>query len=265
MKKDRFVKMGFYLVVLFFGFLYPVKQQAFAYEEILSEIRLFPYERVPAGWVEAAGQSIPIANNEALYSLIGNQYGGNEYTFHLPDLRGANPLPKVRYAMATSGSYPSSTPFRLGDIKLLLTSVANLTNYKEALAEGQAIPKSHPLSNMYGNLFGGTESISYLPHLKGANPYSGVHYMITMDGFNTAEPFLGEIRLYAVGQQPDGWIRCDGSTLVLSQHTALYALIGTIYGGDGMHKFGIPDLRETVPLPNTDYYIATQGVFPSLW
>lgn len=58
-----------------------------------------------------------------------------------------------------------------------------------------------------------------------------------------ATPFLGEIREAAFGFAPPGWLPCDGRLLSISENDALYALLGTTYGGDGINTFGIPDLR----------------------
>lgn len=60
--------------------------------------------------------------------------------------------------------------------------------------------------------------------------------------------FLGEIRLFAYGRAPEGWLPCEGQTLPISQNVALFSLIGTMYGGDGKSTFNLPDLRGQVPL-----------------
>jgi microcystin-dependent protein len=62
------------------------------------------------------------------------------------------------------------------------------------------------------------------------------------------EPYLGEIRLFAGNFAPDGWAFCDGSVLAISQNDALFALIGTTFGGDGNVTFALPDLRGRVPI-----------------
>ncbi|HEY0036183.1 MAG TPA: tail fiber protein [Longimicrobium sp.] len=62
-------------------------------DPFLAEIRAFPYGVVPAGWAACNGQLLPIAQNTALYSILGTTYGGNgTTTFALPDLRGAVPI-----------------------------------------------------------------------------------------------------------------------------------------------------------------------------
>jgi microcystin-dependent protein len=61
-------------------------------------------------------------------------------------------------------------------------------------------------------------------------------------------PYIGEIRLFAGNFAPQGWAFCDGSLLQISDNDALFALIGTTYGGDGQSTFAIPDLRGRVPI-----------------
>ena len=62
------------------------------------------------------------------------------------------------------------------------------------------------------------------------------------------DPFLGQIISVGFNWAPVGWYPCDGRTLSIADHTALYALLGTTYGGDGQATFGLPDLRGRVPL-----------------
>jgi microcystin-dependent protein len=63
-----------------------------------------------------------------------------------------------------------------------------------------------------------------------------------------SEPFIGEIRMFGFNFAPRGWALCNGQLLAISQNTALFSLIGTIYGGDGRTTFGLPDLRSRVPM-----------------
>jgi microcystin-dependent protein len=63
-----------------------------------------------------------------------------------------------------------------------------------------------------------------------------------------ANPFIGEIRMFAGNFAPMGWVFCDGSLLPISQFDTLYSLLGTTYGGDGQQTFGVPDLRGRIPL-----------------
>lgn len=63
-----------------------------------------------------------------------------------------------------------------------------------------------------------------------------------------SEPFLGEIKIWALNFAPRGWAFCDGQTLDIAQNTALFSLLGTTYGGDGRTTFALPDLRGRAPI-----------------
>ncbi|MGG6242055.1 phage tail protein [Nodosilinea sp. AN01ver1] len=63
-----------------------------------------------------------------------------------------------------------------------------------------------------------------------------------------SDPFVGEIRMFAGNFAPRGWAFCNGQLLPISQNTALFSLIGTIYGGDGRVTFALPDLQGRIPL-----------------
>ncbi|MFD0960265.1 phage tail protein [Paenibacillus chungangensis] len=62
------------------------------------------------------------------------------------------------------------------------------------------------------------------------------------------EPFVGEIQMFAGTFAPRGWAFCDGQLLAVSEYDTLFSLIGTMYGGDGITTFGLPDLRGRIPL-----------------
>lgn len=65
---------------------------------------------------------------------------------------------------------------------------------------------------------------------------------------NNSEPFLGEIKIFGFGFVPNGWGACDGQLLPIDQNKALYALLGTTYGGNGTTNFALPDLRGRAPI-----------------
>lgn len=62
------------------------------------------------------------------------------------------------------------------------------------------------------------------------------------------DPFLGEIRLFSFPKIPVNWLPCNGQILQIAQNQALFAVLGTFYGGNGTTTFGIPDLRGRVPV-----------------
>lgn len=63
-----------------------------------------------------------------------------------------------------------------------------------------------------------------------------------------ALPFVGSISMVGFNFAPVGWFPCDGRLLPIAGYEVLFALIGTIYGGDGQTNFGLPDLRGRVPI-----------------
>ncbi len=63
-----------------------------------------------------------------------------------------------------------------------------------------------------------------------------------------ADPYIGEIRIFAGTYAPLHWAFCDGQLLAISQNDALFSLIGTNYGGDGRSSFGLPEMRGRAPV-----------------
>ena len=58
-----------------------------------------------------------------------------------------------------------------------------------------------------------------------------------------ADPYLGEIRMFGGNFAPVGWAFCNGQLLSIAEYEALFSLVGTTYGGDGISTFALPDLR----------------------
>ena len=77
------------------------------------------------------------------------------------------------------------------------------------------------------------------------------------------DPLIGQIQLFPYPFAPAGWAFCDGQLLEIGQHRGLYALIGTLYGGDGARTFALPDLKGKEPSPDTHYCISLVGIFPN--
>lgn len=63
-----------------------------------------------------------------------------------------------------------------------------------------------------------------------------------------AQPYVGEIRLFAGNFAPAGWMFCDGQVLPISENETLFQLIGTTYGGDGQSTFALPNLQSRIPI-----------------
>jgi microcystin-dependent protein len=75
-----------------------------------------------------------------------------------------------------------------------------------------------------------------------------------------AQPFVGEIRMFAGNFAPAGWMFCQGQLLPISENEALFQLIGTTYGGDGQSTFALPDLQGRVPIHmGSGFQLAEKG------
>ena len=171
----------------------------------------------PGGWMEADGQLLDIAENDALFSLIGTTYGGDgATTFALPDLRG-------RTIVGAANSNEIGHVFGQGSV--------SLTNaYLPASMGGGG----QPIDNREPSLV-----MNYIIALQGIfpsqpGPNGGMHEL---------EPTLGEVVAFAGNFAPNGWALCQGQLLPINQNQALFSLLGTTYGGNGQTTFALPDLR----------------------
>src|SRR6059036_2449131 len=63
-----------------------------------------------------------------------------------------------------------------------------------------------------------------------------------------SDPFVAEIRIFGFNFAPTGWAQCNGQLLPISQNTALFSLLGTMYGGDGKSTFALPNLEGSTPI-----------------
>jgi microcystin-dependent protein len=73
-----------------------------------------------------------------------------------------------------------------------------------------------------------------------------------------AQPYVGEIRMFAGNFAPAGWAFCEGQLLPISENETLFQLIGTTYGGDGQETFALPDLRGRLPLHQGNGFILAE-------
>lgn len=174
---------------------------------------IFPFvgDVIPKGFMLCSGQTIPIEDNEALYALFGNTYGGNQYA-EVPTMGLPNLISYIPVGAATG------------------TGIGVIS--------GSSAPTIAASSVTSGNA--GTVSTS--------QPSITINYLINASGvtnsFNYYQPTLGQIIMFAGYQNSDDeWIICNGQFLKIASYQSLYNLIGTTFGGDGITTFAVPDLR----------------------
>jgi microcystin-dependent protein len=101
--------------------------------------------------------------------------------------------------------------------------------------------------NGYTGVTGGSQSFSI------RDPYLALNYQIAIYGIfpsrnMSSDPYIASIGIFAGNFEVKGWAMCNGQLLSIANNQALFALIGTYYGGDGQTTFGLPDLRGRVPI-----------------
>ncbi|MDQ0723756.1 putative repeat protein (TIGR02543 family) [Paenibacillus sp. W4I10] len=244
---------------------------AAAADPYLGEIRLFPYRAVPTGWMPARGQTLSLTQNTALYSLLGNKYGGDgKSTFALPNLTNAAPE-GMGYYIAMNGVFPSRDPDVLYTRNAVLGEVRLFPYFFSPTgwltAEGQSVNTSvySDLYEMIGTTYGSdTPNEFKLPNFPEIN---GVHYAIFTNPANHAEngtgnEYIGEIIPMLVSLSTKNWILADGSTLGTNDNQPLFSLLSTRFGGDGQVNFKVPNLNSSQS--DLVYYVANAGAFPNL-
>jgi microcystin-dependent protein len=193
-------------------------------ELFVGEIVKFAGSFAPTGYLEANGQLVPIAGNEALFDVIGTAYGGDgETSFALPDLRGRN--------IVGAGS-----PLGIG------TAAGNESVF---LGNGMIPTSMGGAGQAYDNRGPGL-TLNYIIKVQGIFP--------PRDGSGApseSEHYLGEIAVFAGAFAPKGWAFCDGTALPINTNQALFSLLGDFYGGDGRTTFALPDLRGRTAVGTT--------------
>jgi Microcystin-dependent protein len=230
---------------------------------MVGQISLFPYNFAPAGWILCAGNLLPIAEYDVLFTLIGDKFGGDgKNTFAVPNIKP--PTSNLHYGMSLFGTYPTST-YEAVIGETMITPAPLAKNLMPC--NGQTLPKNqYGLLNVYmGTRFGGDASNLALPTLKSTT--AGCQLMIAVQGdtplsLRGRTPFLGEILLLPYQQTFEPLLQCTGASLPIAQNTALYNLIGTTFGGSG-GNFLVPNLTTVAPTGYSYYIVVSEGVFPS--
>ncbi len=180
----------------------------------LGVVSAFTGNFAPGDELFCDGQLLQISQFSALFNLIGTTYGGDGVTtFALPDLRGRD------IVGAGSG-------FTLGE----QVGAANvtLTNANSPLGSDAPVDAQQPGLVM-----------NYYIALQGIFPSQG-----TSGNSSQQTPYLGQIVACAETiNDPSGWALCDGQLLAINQNQALFALLGTTYGGNGLTTFALPNLE----------------------
>src|SRR5262245_15208261 len=181
----------------------------------MGEIFTYAFDFSPPGaTLRADGELLPINQNQALFSLLGTTYGGDgKTTFARPDLRGVTKI--------GTGQGPEQLGVAGGASSVTLT----LPELPPDLGG-----TSQPFDNYQPSL-----PVTYMICVSGVFPSQG--------GGTPSRDMLGQVMPFAGNFVPTDYLPADGRLLDIADNTALFGLIGTTYGGDGMTTFALPDLH----------------------
>ncbi len=232
---------------------------AAAAEPYIGEIQLFPYGFAPDGWMFAAGQVLTIQSNTALYSTMGTAYGGNGRTnFAIPNLTGLSVPDGMAYYIATNGIFPqrdgagsgTNNAF-LGEVHLfpyfyvpgdwlkLDGSVKNKDDYPELSSLLNPSGNStFTLPNLSSPL-SGTPLFYAVAAKTSANQVGKDLTQLTADDYSYL--LTGEVLSFLTPMQTS-FFSADGTTKNVMDQQALFALLGTRFGGNGYSTFGLPNM-----------------------
>ncbi len=231
---------------------------------MLAELMITPYNFAPVGWALCNGQLLAIAQNTALFSLIGTYFGGDGRTnFALPNLQASVPIGTGQgpgLPLFDTGSYGGSTAVTLLQTEmpshnhtLQANASDGTSNSPAGLVYASNAEHDHVFSPA-GELSLGANTLSAAggnqPH-NNMSPYQVFNVCIATTGiFDGAQnPYVGEIKMFCGNPSLlTGWAVCNGALLSISSYEVLYNLLGTTFGGNGITTFALPDLRGRVPI-----------------
>lgn len=170
--------------------------------------------------------------------------GGTSYT-----ITGSSQLLSVPYALYAENS--SSPKFAQLPLKIKNDSIeisktgtvkGNMITYDGNNWVALGLDANHPF----------VDSIRFASPASNLQPYLTLNYCISLFGIfpsrSGSDPFVGEIEIFGFNFAPNGWALCNGQLMAISQNTALFSLLGTMYGGDGISTFALPDLQGRIPI-----------------
>lgn len=232
---------------------------------LIGQLMLFGGNFAPQGWMTCNGQLLPISQYDALFAVIGTTFGGDgQSTFVLPDLRGRVPLhggPGPGLTNRPLGQTVGSENVTLGvnempahahpafasDLTGTSPSPAGNLWARGRAANGYAgNPGAQMSPQAIASAGGGQPHTNLQPHL--AMNYCIATEGIFPSGSGDIQQFIAEVILFAGNLVPNAWARCDGQLLPIAQNQALFSLVGTTYGGNGVSNFALPDLRARAPM-----------------
>jgi microcystin-dependent protein len=262
-------------------------------DSFIGEIRMVAFNYAPAGWAVCDGSTRTRADYPELFDLLGSTYGGDgTTTFGLPDLQARIPI--------GDGQGDGLTGRRLGESggqEAVAVATTEIPGHGHEFLASPDDGKTHDPGGALIAKQGGIDLylIATEPNQQlhpaavsvagGSQPHDNIQkflvlgFVISLKGDSPRgpaaatepDPFLGEVRLMGRDKPPnESWAACDGLLLAVSQNTALFSLLSSVFGGNGTTTFGLPDLREAVAMDAgpgrglSDRYLGETGGEPDV-
>lgn len=202
----------------------------------IGQVKLFAGSFAPSGWAFCHGQLVNINDYETLFFIIGTDYGGDgQTTFRLPDLRGRTVI--------GSGVGPDGitrTVAQHSGSNQITLSPTNLALHHHSLPPPDATGGSGYVGD--GQSYNNMQPYLVLPIVfwrQGVFPFPDQ---------NTDEPMLGQIGFFAGRGIFNDPVLASGQLFPINQNQALFAVVWTNYGGNGITSFGLPNLNGRAPM-----------------
>lgn len=187
MKKKKSIHLFVSILVLCFLLSITSKPSFANYNTVVAEIQVFPYNFAPLGYQPCDGRSLQIADYQTLYSLLGTKFGGDGMTtFNLPDLRGMEPNPLVKYCIAAEGNFPDfgggSNEMFIGQV-VMFPFPQDASDFMRCDGRTLQINQYNALFSLIGNKYGGDGVNNFkIPDMRKMNPNKDIWYHINTNG-----------------------------------------------------------------------------------
>jgi len=251
---------------------------------------LTTFEFAPTGTLACNGQLVSPATFPGLFEALGTRYGGDgTTTFGVPNMppKTTPAGQSLRWVVVTDGpSWGSATEAYIGEVRPLPAPPPTGSGLAQLVVpcDGRTldIGTNQALYAVMGTQFGGNgtnnfavpnlpplavpngPALSYWLFVNGLFPPIGGDSVTPTQGNDTQDTYLGAVMLVSYldsyTRQLQGLALCQGQTMPIAQWTALFSLIGTIYGGNGTSNFLLPVLPTGTDL--ITYMMVTNGYYP---
>lgn len=237
----------------------------------IGAIRMFGGTYAIQGFLLCDGRTYQISQYRDLFNVIGTRFGGDGVsTFATPNLSARVPI--------HVGSGLGLTPRSLGQTggsEQAALSVAQMATHTHGMSGGEApatdrgATSTSGLAESHGRIYeAGTSPVAMsalsvsatggtTPH-SNLQPFLALNYLIAWQAdpdvtLGYPNPYLAEIRMFAGNVIPSGWAACEGQEFAIRDATALFSVLGTTYGGNGIVTFALPDLGGCAPMGASDF------------